>query len=60
MMNDPFVHMHGPENHVLAGAALLAAYRNAGGDVDIDTAFAELSIERAVRFCRERLNVSNG
>lgn len=31
MMNSPSVHMHGPEHHILAGAALLAAYRNAGG-----------------------------
>ena len=24
--------MHGPEHHVMTGAALLTAYRNAGGD----------------------------
>jgi hypothetical protein len=30
-----FVRMHGPEHHVLDGAALLTAYRNAGGSVDL-------------------------
>ena len=37
-----FVRMHGPEHHVLDGAALLSAYRNAGGDVDLAAALAEL------------------
>ena len=31
MMNMPFCHMHGPEHHVMVGAALLTAYKNAGG-----------------------------
>jgi len=43
MMKDPFVHMHGPEHHVLVGAALLAAYHNAGGRVDLDAALKELA-----------------
>ena len=29
MMSKPFCHMHGPEHHVLVGAALLTAYNNA-------------------------------
>ena len=33
---DPFVHMHGPEHHVLVGAALLTAYRNSGGQRPYD------------------------
>ncbi len=33
MMRSPAIHMHGPEHHSLVGASLLAAYRNAGGDV---------------------------
>lgn len=37
-----FVRMHGPEHHVLDGAALLSAYRSAGGDVDLAAALAEL------------------
>lgn len=33
-MSMPFCHMHGPEHHVLVGAALLTAYKNAGGVID--------------------------
>ena len=36
LMSQPFCHMHGPEHHVMVGAALLTAYRNAGGDVDLE------------------------
>lgn len=38
MMKSPAVHMHGPEHHFLVSAALLCAYKNAGGTVDFDTA----------------------
>lgn len=38
MMASPAVHMHGPEHHFLVAAALLAAYKNSGGDVDMNTA----------------------
>ena len=51
MMETPFIHMHGPENHVLVGAALLAAYKNAGGDIELDTVIEEMK-NAAVR-CRE-------
>ena len=37
-----FVRMHGPEHHVLDGAAVLTAYRNAGGNVDLPAALNEL------------------
>ena len=37
-----FVRMHGPEHHVLDGAAVLTAYRNAGGNVDLPAALDEL------------------
>lgn len=37
-----FVRMHGPEHHVLDGAAVLTAYRNAGGNVDLPAALSEL------------------
>ncbi len=30
------VRMHGPEHHVLDGACLLVAYKNAGGDINLD------------------------
>ena len=42
MMALPFCHMHGPEHHVMVGAALLTAYRNAGGDVDLPSALTEM------------------
>ena len=43
MMAMPFCHMHGPEHHVMVGAALLTAYKNAGGDVDLRKALAEIA-----------------
>jgi len=42
MMSMPFCHMHGPEHHVMVGAALLAAYHNAGGKLDPETALQEM------------------
>ena len=38
----PFCHMHGPEHHVLVGAALLTAYRNAGGALELGEALKEM------------------
>ncbi len=37
-----FVRIHGPEHHVLDGAALLAAFYNAGGKIDLQAALDEL------------------
>lgn len=42
MMSSPFCHMHGPEHHVIVGSALLTAYRNAGGKVDLSEALPEM------------------
>ena len=42
MMNLPFCHMHGPEHHVMVGAALLTAYKNAGGNLDLENALREI------------------
>ena len=42
MMSMPFCHMHGPEHHVMVGAALLTAYHNAGGEVDMEKALKEM------------------
>ena len=42
MMAMPFCHMHGPEHHVMVGAALLTAYKNAGGDIDLYKALLEI------------------
>lgn len=37
-----FVRMHGPEHHVLDGAALLTAYFNAGGKINLKMSLEEL------------------
>lgn len=42
MMALPFCHMHGPEHHVMVGAALLTAYKNAGGNIDLEAALKEM------------------
>lgn len=42
LMGQPFCHMHGPEHHVMVGSALLTAYKNAGGDIDLPQALAEM------------------
>ena len=38
----PGVPMHGPVHHLADGAALLAAVRNAGADIDLETCLGEL------------------
>ena len=42
MMAMHFCHMHGPEHHVMVGAALLTAYKNAGGALDLHKALQEM------------------
>lgn len=42
MMALPFCHMHGPEHHVMVGAALLTAYHNAGGKLDLEQSLSEM------------------
>lgn len=42
LMRDNSIYPNGPEHHSLVGAVLLAAYRNAGGDVDLQASLAEL------------------
>lgn len=37
-----FVRIHGPEHHVLDGAALLTAFYNAGGQINLQTSLNEL------------------
>lgn len=41
MMSKSFCHMHGPEHHVLVGAALLTAYNNAVTDDSLKVNLAE-------------------
>ena len=35
--------MHGPEHHTMVGMALLTAYRNSDGNIDLKKALAEMS-----------------
>ena len=42
LMEQPFCHMHGPEHHVMVGSALLTAYKNAGGDIELQPALVEM------------------
>lgn len=42
IMAMPFCHMHGPEHHVMVGCALLTAYKNAGGNINLYSALIEM------------------
>ncbi len=42
MMSLDFCHIHGPEHHIMVGAALLTAYKNAGGDINLKKCLAEM------------------
>jgi hypothetical protein len=48
MMESAFVNMHGPEHHYLVVAALLSAYGNSGGQVDLEPALRKAG-ERAAK-----------
>jgi len=40
-----FIRIHGPEHHILDGAAFLTAYSNAGGNVDLQAGLERMAIE---------------
>lgn len=42
LMRDRSIYQNGPEHHTLVGAVLLAAFRNAGGSLELESALAEL------------------
>ena len=42
IMKLPECHMHGPEHHIMVGSALLTAYKNAGGNIDLRSALTEM------------------
>ncbi len=42
IMDTPYIYMHGPEHHIMVGAALLTAYKNSGGDIDLKEALGEM------------------
>ena len=37
-----FIRMHGPEHHILDGAAVLTAYSNAGGNIELRESLQEM------------------
>lgn len=48
IMHKKFVNIHGPEHHFLDGAAFLVAYKNAGGNIDLEIVLDELK-ERTIK-----------
>ncbi len=50
-----YVSIHGPEHHILDGASLLVAYKNAGGEIDLEQALDRLMAEDFG--CREQCAV---
>ncbi len=42
LMRLPDCHMHGPEHHIMVGSALLTAFKNAGGNIDLGAALSEM------------------
>lgn len=42
VMKSDFISIHGPEHHFLDGAAFIAAFKNAGGDIDVEKCLDEL------------------
>lgn len=43
IMHKEYINIHGPEHHFLDGAAFLVAYKNAGGNIDLNQALDELA-----------------
>lgn len=41
LMSEPFCCMHGPEHHTIVASALLTAYANSGGKIDLRSALVE-------------------
>lgn len=42
IMNTNYIHMHGPEHHILVGAVILTTYRNCGGDINLNDVLEEM------------------
>ena len=42
MMSMSFCNMHGLERHIMIGTALLMAYKNADGNIDLNKALLEM------------------
>ena len=48
IMHKDFINIHGPEHHFLDGASFLVAYKNSGGQIDINNAIDVLA-ERTIK-----------
>ena len=48
IMRKKFISLHGPEHYFLDGAAFLTAFKNAGGDIDLEKCLDELA-KRSVK-----------
>jgi hypothetical protein len=48
LMHKEFINIHGPEHHFLDGACLMITYKNAGGNINIESALDVLS-ERTIK-----------
>lgn len=42
LMNLPWCGFHSPEHHIMVGSALLTAFKNAGGSIDLQEALEEM------------------
>ncbi len=42
IMRLPYIYMHGPEHHVMVGAAMLTAFYNSGGEIDLQESLIEM------------------
>lgn len=45
LAQNEYISIHGPEHHILDGASILVAYKNAGGQIDLDEALERLMYE---------------
>lgn len=48
IMHKDYINMHGPEHHFLDGASFMIAYKNAGGQIDIESSLNTLA-ERTIK-----------
>ena len=45
IVKNDYINIHGPEHHIVDGASILVAYKNAGGDIDLEAALNKLMYE---------------
>lgn len=45
IMHKDFIKIHGPEHHILDGSAFLVAFKNAGGNIDLERSLDRLAVQ---------------